>query len=63
MTDVSLPGAALYRADLTGAKLGGIITTDSQTRFVEEYGDGTNAAICPDGRKSNGFTNCGISIS
>ena len=61
MIDVALAGASFYRANLTGAKLGGFITRDSNTRFVEEYGDGTNAATCPDGRKSNGFTNCGIS--
>jgi uncharacterized protein YjbI with pentapeptide repeats len=61
MIDVALAGARFFNANLTGAKLGGFITRDENTKFVlDKYGDGKNAAICPDGRKSNGFTNCGI---
>jgi uncharacterized protein YjbI with pentapeptide repeats len=60
MTDVSLPGALLYRANLTGAKLGGVITTDPETGFYLYQNGISNAAICPDGRTSDVFINCGI---
>ena len=57
---MQLPGALLYNADLTGAKLAGYITLDSGTKFFAYENGSDNAAICPDGRRSSIFINYGI---
>ena len=60
---MQLPGALLYNADLTGAKLAGYITLDSGTKFFAYENGSDNAAICPDGRRSSAVINCGIKLN